>query len=83
MTLNNSGCALTNNVVTPNKCSQVSSCVQVGALLQGGVVPSPYVAAASGTAMTTTNGATAACQITNTVGTTTYVASFVGMSAGN
>jgi len=84
MTLNYSGCALTNNVVTTNKCIQVSTCAGVGALLQGGVVPAPYAAAASGAWLTpTTNGNVGGCQITKTVGSTIYAAAFSGMSAGN
>lgn len=84
MNLNYSGCALTNNVVTADKCVQVSSCAGVGSLLQGGL-SSAYsaAAAASGTAMSATNGATGDCAISKTVGTTTYSQTFIGVAAGN
>lgn len=83
MNLNFSGCALTNNVVTANKCVLMSACSTVGSLLQGGVLPTGYASAASGTAIGTTNGNTGLCQITKTVGTTTYTSNFTGISAGN
>lgn len=82
MNLNFSGCALTNNVVTANKCVQVSACTQVGSLLQGGL-PAAYAAAASGAAIGTTNGNTGLCTVTKTVGTQSYTATFTGISAGN
>ena len=78
MNLNFSGCALTNNVVTANKCAKVDQCTDVGGLLQGGV-PSGYTIAASGADIGTTNGATATCTITKDG----KVASYTGISAGN
>jgi MSHA pilin protein MshA len=82
MNLNFSGCALTNNVVTANKCVTVNACTQVGSLLQGGL-PAAYAAAASGAAIGATNGNTGLCTVTKTVGTSTYSATFTGISAGN
>ena len=41
MTLNYSGCSLTNNVVTANKCVKINDCSQVGTVLQGGL-PTGY-----------------------------------------
>jgi MSHA pilin protein MshA len=78
MNLNYSGCMLTGNAVTANKCAKVDDCGDVAGLLQGGV-PSGYTIAASGAAIGTTNGATAICSVTR--GTT--VKAFTGVSAGN
>jgi MSHA pilin protein MshA len=78
MNLNFSGCALTNNTVTANKCARVDACADTGSLLQGGV-PSGYAVAASGADIGTTNGATATCTITKDG----KVASYTGISAGN
>ena len=80
MNLNYSGCAVTNNAVTANKCVQVSACTQVGSLMQGGL-PTGYTAAASGAAIGATNGNTAVCSMSLT-GYATPV-SFTGISAGN
>lgn len=62
MNLNFSGCALTNNVVTANKCVRVSACADTGSILQGGVATG-YTVAASGAALVATNGATAECSV--------------------
>ena len=80
MNLNYSGCAVTNNVVTANKCVKVSACSDVGSLLQGGL-PTGYASAASGADIGTTNGATATCTITG--GSPAQTASFTGIAAGN
>ena len=84
MNLNFSGCALTNNVVTANKCVAMSTCAGVGPLLQGGL-PAAYTAAVNvaGADISVTNGNTAACKVSKTVGTTTYTSLFTGVSAGN
>jgi MSHA pilin protein MshA len=84
MNLNYSGCALTNNAVTADKCVKISACASVGSLLQGGL-SSAYSAAvaASGTDLSTTNGATANCAVSKTVGTSTYTSGFIGVAAGN
>jgi len=79
MTLNYSGCMLTNNVVTANKCVAVDNCNDVGSILQGGL-PTGY------TANTTVvpviiNGNTTACTITRTAGGLN--SAFTGMAAGN
>ena len=78
MNLNYSGCAVTNNVVTANKCAKVDACDDTGSLLQGGV-PSGYTIAASGAAIGTTNGNTGECTVT----AGGKVATFVGVAAGN
>ena len=82
MNLNYSGCQLTNNVVTANKCVAVSACSTVGSLLQAGL-PSAYAAApnASGVDIGTTNGNTALCKVTKTGSTLT--STFTGVAAGN
>jgi MSHA pilin protein MshA len=86
MNVNLSGCAVTNNVVTANKCVKVSTCATatVTSLLQGGL-PTGYTTAvkSGGTDLTTTNGNTTTCTVTYTSGTTTYTADFTGVSAGN
>jgi len=61
MTLNYSGCSVTNNVVTANKCVQVDACSDVSSLLQGGV-PTGYTVAASG-AVPAGNGAAFECSV--------------------
>jgi MSHA pilin protein MshA len=76
MNLNYSGCAVMNNVVTPNKCVKVTTCAGVSGLLQGGV-PSGYTIA--GTDPGTTNGATSTCTVT--AGGQT--ANFTAIAAGN
>jgi MSHA pilin protein MshA len=78
MNLNYSGCAVKNNVVTTDKCVQISACTQVGSLMQGGV-PSGYNVAASGAAIGVVNGGTGVCSVTKD----SQVATFTGISAGN
>jgi MSHA pilin protein MshA len=88
MNLNYSGCALTGNVATTGKCVTVNACTSVGSLLQGGL-NSAYTAApnAVGADIGATNGATATCKVSKTVGAgasaVTYVQTFTGVSAGN
>ena len=76
MTLNYSGCSLTNNVATANKCVVVDNCDDVGSLLQGGL-PSGY---SVGDVALATNGATATCTVT---GQNSKTATFTGIGAGN
>jgi len=87
MTLNYSGCAVTNNVVTANKCVKISNCSQVGTLMQGGALPTNYTvtAAALGTGAVGSNGVTANCTITPAAAVkgTLASATFPGISAGN
>ena len=87
MNLNFSGCALTSNVVTPNKCVKVSACdnANLTSILQGGFDTTKYTVAvnAAGVDIGTANNNTALCKITRTVGTTNYTATFTGVSAGN
>ena len=81
MNLNYSGCALTNHSTTgtnASKCTKVDACSDVGSLMQGGMAVG-YAAAASGTDIGATNGATATCQISKS----TYSKTFVGIAAGN
>ena len=86
MNLNFSGCALTNNVVTTDKCVRINTCAtaQVSTILQGGL-PGAYATAvnATGVDIGATNGASAMCKVTKTVGSTVYTSTFTGVSAGN
>ena len=86
MNLNFSGCALTNNVVTTDKCVRINTCAtaQVSTILQGGL-PAAYATAvnATGVDIGATNGASAMCKVTKTVGSTVYTSTFTGVSAGN
>ncbi|MDZ7591763.1 MAG: type II secretion system protein [Rubrivivax sp.] len=75
MTLNYSGCSLTNNIVTANKCATVDDCQDVGGVLQGGL-PTGYSVAAGALA---TNGATGTCTVT---GQGSKTATFTGIGAG-
>ena len=80
MNLNYSGCAITNNAVSANKCATVNACsnAQVSPLMQGGL-PTGYTIAASGAAIGTTNGNTGEC----TVSSGGQTATFLGIAAGN
>ena len=88
MNVNLSGCALTGNVVTVNKCVKVATCATatVSSILQGGL-PQYYTSAVKSgqTDLTAVNGNSTTCTITYTppTGTTTYTADFPGVSAGN
>jgi MSHA pilin protein MshA len=76
MTLNYSGCSLTNNVATANKCATVDDCQDVGGILQGGL-PTGYSVASVALA---TNGVTGTCTVT---GQGSKTATFTGIGAGN
>jgi MSHA pilin protein MshA len=77
MTLNYSGCSLTNNAPTANKCVTVDACEDVASILQGGL-PSGYVVT-TGVDLST-NGATDTCTVT---GQNSKTATFTGIGAGN
>jgi len=82
MTINYSGCAVTQHVVTANKCKKVDNCDDLGSLMQGGI-PTGYTiaAVALGTGNAGSNGVEATCTITQTDGSAT--GTFTGVSAGN
>ena len=85
MTINYAGCAVTGQVVTPNKCVQVANCTDVASLLQGGV-PSGYTVtslAIDGTDATVANGDEDTCTITQGSGGGAPTATFIGVAAGN
>jgi MSHA pilin protein MshA len=82
MNLNYSGCMLTNNTVTANKCVKVDGCADVASLLQAGL-PTGYSVAASGSDLGTTNGATGDCNVYYTGYQAGALASFKGVAAGN
>lgn len=75
MTLNYSGCALTNNVVTADKCVQINDCNLVGSILQGGL-PTGYKV---DSVALKTNGVTGSCTVT---GQNAKTATFTGIGAG-
>ena len=81
MTINYSGCAVTQHVVTASKCVKVSNCNVLGSLLLGGL-PAGYTvaAAALGAGTAGANGVEATCTLTQTDGSAT--ATFTGVSAG-
>lgn len=80
-TLNYSGCLVTNNAVTANKCVKVDACDKVASLLQGGV-PQGYAIAASGVA-STTNGAVFECKVDTVPTDTNFTVGFPVTAAGN
>jgi MSHA pilin protein MshA len=78
MTLNYSGCSLTNNSTAganATKCATVDDCQDVGSVLQGGL-PTGYSVASVALA---TNGATGTCTVT---GQGSKTATFTGIGAG-
>jgi len=87
--VNYGGCAITNNVVTTDKCTKVSKCSDVGTLLLPtlalGTAPSTtdyYLAADTAAA---TNGLTASCTIQKDKGSTSpaFTAKYSVVGAGN
>ena len=82
VTINYSGCAVTQPVVTASKCVKVSNCNVLGSLLLGGL-PAGYTvaAAALGAGTAGANAVEATCTLTQTDGSAT--ATFIGISAGN
>ena len=82
MTINYSGCAVTQHVPTAGKCVKVANCSTLGSLLQGGI-PAGYTVAAGalGTGSAGSNAVEATCTLTQTDGSAT--ATFTGISAGN
>jgi len=82
MAINYAGCSAKNHSAG-TKCQTIDACADVGVLLQGGT-PSGYTpAVSSGSDIGTTNGGTAVCKVSKTVGATTYTADFTGTAAGN
>ena len=78
MMVNFSGCAVTGNVVTANKCVKVDNCDKTSSILQAGL-PAGYTVTAA--TLTTTNGAEGTCTVTQTAGSAT--ATYTGVAAGN
>lgn len=88
--INYGGCAAANNVVTTNKCVNVTKCSDVGTLLNPSLTlnttssPSSYYLAADSTS--TTNGTSISCEIRKlktSGGTTYYSAPYSAIAAGN
>lgn len=81
MTINYAGCSAKKHVVTANKCVAVDDCDDVASLMQGGL-PDGYTIVPGGAVdLTTTNGTTGSCTVTQTDGGATKT--FTGISAGN
>lgn len=78
MAVNYAGCAVTNNVVTANKCVAVSNCSDTGSIMQGGL-PTGYSVTA---AALTGNGTTANCTLAVSGYTPTGTTTFGGIGAG-
>ncbi|OGB00747.1 MAG: prepilin-type N-terminal cleavage/methylation domain-containing protein [Burkholderiales bacterium RIFCSPHIGHO2_12_FULL_69_20] len=76
MTINYSGCAVTQHAPTAGKCVKVDDCNDLGTVMQGGL-PTGYTVADGALAA---NGTEATCTITQTDGGLT--ATFVGIGAG-
>ncbi len=89
MTLNYSGCLVTNNAPTTNKCVEVDSCDDIATALQGGVPTGFSITAGSGATTTSeTNGTAISCQVNtltaaNAVDGTVAAQAFNGIAAGN
>ena len=79
MAINYAGCMAKNNDATAAECTTVDNCSDVSTLLTGGSLPSGYTVTAA--SLTTTNGTTANCTVTQT--STSNTATFVGIAAGN
>lgn len=80
MSLNYAGCSATGNVVTAGKCVKVSDCTDVGALLQGGTLPTGYTATAAAVA---TNGTSVSCTLNLAGYTPSSAVTFTAIGAGN
>lgn len=76
MNLNFAGCALTNHVVTANKCAKVTACADTASLLQGGL-PTGYTL--GGTGPGAVNGTSSTCTVTGGDQTSNFTA----IAAGN
>jgi len=79
MAINYAGCAAVNNVVTANKCIQVSNCTNVTDLLQGGLDVAKYSVTAA--AIGANDGDNVSCTLTQLDGGATKT--FVGIRAGH
>lgn len=76
MTINYSGCAVTQHAPTAGKCVKVDDCNDLGTVMQGGL-PAGYTVADGALAA---NGTEATCTVTQTDGSAT--ATFTGIGAG-
>ena len=78
MAINYAGCAVTNNVVTPNKCIKTVNCTDAGSIMQGGL-PAGYSVA---TLAIGAIGASAICTLSDNTTTPATTTTFTGISAG-
>jgi MSHA pilin protein MshA len=85
MNLNYAGCLVSDNVVVSGKCAKVNLCTDTPGLMQGGLDTAVYALApdTAGSDIGATNGSSALCRVTKTVGTASYSATYTGISAGN
>ena len=79
MTLNYSGCALTNGVVTANKCAIIATCAGVGGILQGGLPAGYAVTATPAASEPAGRGVIGACLVTKTGSSPLATATFTGI----
>jgi MSHA pilin protein MshA len=79
MAINYAGCAAVSNVVTANKCIQVTNCTDVTNLLQGGLDATKYTVTAA--AIGAADGDSASCTMTQIDGGATKT--FIGIRAGH
>jgi len=83
MSINYAGCSIARHDSSSVKCVKIKKCDEVGTILQGGLDSDYTPAVDTGADIGTTNGGTAICKVSKTVGSTTYKATFTGTSAGN
>lgn len=84
MGVNYAACAVaatTASGAVAGKCVTISTCSDVSGLMQGGALPTGYVA--TGTLSTTVNGFEGPCTVTQTLAGATATATFTGISAGH
>lgn len=85
MNLNYAGCLVSDNAVASGKCARVNLCTDTPGLMQGGLDTTIYALApdTAGSDIGATNGVSALCRVTKTVGSASYSATYTGISAGN
>lgn len=66
MAINYSGCLVTSQVPTANKCVKVEKCAEVISLLQGGAFPTDISTSDTGVTASTTDGTYYQCTLTKT-----------------
>ena len=64
--INYSGCLVTSQAVTANKCVKIEKCTEVATLLQGGAFPEGITTSDTGITASTTDGTNYQCTLTKT-----------------